>query len=94
VLRYKPQASDKVLRCSLGSLEVFSCCLMAEEDTALSIIDPMTINIELNANPLPEPRPSSASAALGLLAVPETQQRQLLLEVGRTVGLLQTHFGC
>ncbi|XP_076466689.1 LOW QUALITY PROTEIN: intermembrane lipid transfer protein VPS13D-like [Babylonia areolata] len=81
VLTFKPQAADKVLRCSLGSLEVFSCCLMAEEDTALSIIDPMTISIELNANPLPETRPTAASAALGLLAVPETQLRQLLLEV-------------
>ena len=78
---YKPQASDKVLRCSLGSLEVFSCCLMAEEDTALSIIDPMTISIELNANPLPEPRPLAAAPALGLLGVPETQLRHLLLEV-------------
>ncbi|KAL8611447.1 hypothetical protein ACOMHN_014502 [Nucella lapillus] len=81
VLTFKPQATDKVLRCSLGSLEVFSCCLMAEEDTALSIIDPMTISIDLNANPLPEPRPTAATAALGLLAVPETQLRQLLLEV-------------
>lgn len=81
VLRYKPQASDKVLRCSLGSLEVFSCCLMAEEDTALSIIDPMTISIELNANPLPEFKPSSTSTTLGLLSVPETQLKQLLLEV-------------
>ena len=81
VLMYKPQSSDKVLTCSLGSLEVFSCCLMAEEDTALSIIDPMTISIELNANPLPELKPTTASTAVGLLAVPETQLRQLLLEV-------------
>ncbi|KAK7503179.1 hypothetical protein BaRGS_00005444, partial [Batillaria attramentaria] len=81
VLMYKPQASDKVLSCSLGSLEVFSCCLMAEEDTALSIIDPMTISIELNANPLPEPKRTAATAAMGLLAVPETQLRQLLLEI-------------
>lgn len=81
VLLYKPQALDKVLSCSLNSMEAFSCCLMAEDDTALSIIDPMTISIELNANPLPEFKSTSTSASLGLLAVPETQLRQLLLEV-------------
>ena len=91
VLMYKPQSSDKVLTCSLGSLEVFSCCLMAEEDTALSIIDPMTISIELNANPLPELKPTTASTAVGLLAVPETQLRQLLLEVREVVTAVDSY---
>ena len=65
---------------------------MAEEDTALSIIDPMTISIELNANPLPELKPTTASTALGLQVAPETQLRQLLLEV-REMGLLQLFAG-
>lgn len=54
---------------------------MAEEDTALSIIDPMKISIDLNANPIPEPCFTKSAAGMGLLAVPETQMRQLLLEV-------------
>ncbi|XP_048240313.1 vacuolar protein sorting-associated protein 13D-like isoform X2 [Haliotis rufescens] len=78
VLMYKPQARDKVLRCSLQSIEVFSCCLMSEEDTSLSIVDPMTISIEMNANPLPDLRPNPLG---GLLDVKEADQRQLLLEV-------------
>ncbi|XP_025097802.1 vacuolar protein sorting-associated protein 13D-like isoform X4 [Pomacea canaliculata] len=81
VLLYKPQSQDKVLSCSLKPLEVFSCCLMAEEDTALSIIDPMKISIDLNANPIPEPCFTKSAAGMGLLAVPETQMRQLLLEI-------------
>ena len=48
MLSYKPKNEEKLLSCSLQSLEVFSCCLAAEDETALSIIDPMTISIELN----------------------------------------------
>ncbi|GFN93642.1 vacuolar protein sorting-associated protein 13d, partial [Plakobranchus ocellatus] len=77
VILYKPQAQDKVLSCSLQSLELFSCCLMAEEDTALSIIDPTSVHVELNANPLPQPNP----IASGLLGLRDAQRRQLVLEV-------------
>ena len=34
---------------SLQSLEVFSCLLASIDDTALSIIDPVTVLIELNS---------------------------------------------
>uniref|UniRef100_T1J4D0 UBA domain-containing protein n=1 Tax=Strigamia maritima TaxID=126957 RepID=T1J4D0_STRMM len=48
VISYRPIICEKPLSCSLQSLEVFSCILGLEEDTALSIIDPVTVNIDLN----------------------------------------------
>ncbi|XP_041352246.1 vacuolar protein sorting-associated protein 13D-like isoform X2 [Gigantopelta aegis] len=78
VLTYQPRASDKVMRCSLQRIEVFSCCLMSEDDTALSIIDPLSISIELNANPAPALRPAPSC---GLLEAAEAAERKLLLEV-------------
>ncbi|CAH1239855.1 VPS13D [Branchiostoma lanceolatum] len=47
VLTYRPQMIARPVSCSLQSLEVFSCQLGNEQDTALSIIDPLTVNIEL-----------------------------------------------
>ncbi|XP_013405463.1 vacuolar protein sorting-associated protein 13D-like isoform X2 [Lingula anatina] len=47
VLSYR-SATERPLSCSLQSLEVFSCTLNAENETALSIIDPMTVSIELS----------------------------------------------
>ncbi|GFR72193.1 vacuolar protein sorting-associated protein 13D [Elysia marginata] len=81
VILYKPQAQDKVLSCSLQSVELFSCCLMAEEDTALSIVDPTSVHVELNANPLPQPNPSAS----GLLGLRDAQRRQLVLEISLKV---------
>ena len=50
VLAWRPHyKSQKPLSCSVQSLEIFSCNLSCEEDTALSIIDPMAGLIELNA---------------------------------------------
>lgn len=51
MLSYKPSGNERPLSCSLQSLEVFSCSLASEDDTALSIIDPVTVNIELNSSP-------------------------------------------
>ena len=79
MLSFRPKAQDKLLACTLQSLEVFSCSLQAEEDTAMSIVDPMTISIELNANPLPELKKDQSA---GLVEAKEVEQRELLLEVG------------
>jgi vacuolar protein sorting-associated protein 13D len=35
------------LHCSIDGLELFSCCVSHEDDTALSILDPVSIGIEL-----------------------------------------------
>ena len=51
VFSYKPDFPERPVSCSLQSLEVFSCSLAAEDETALSIIDPMSITIELNGSP-------------------------------------------
>ena len=50
VLTYKPDSKENPFSCGLEGLEVFSCGMSAEEDTALSIVDPSTVNIELKGN--------------------------------------------
>ena len=77
-MTYRPSSQDKLLSCSLQSIEVFSCSLLSEEETALSIIDPLMINIDLNANPLPD---LGKSLSTGLLEASEIRQKNLLLEV-------------
>jgi vacuolar protein sorting-associated protein 13D len=47
VLNYRPHEVLKTMSINLNNLEVFSCALNAEEETALSIIDPVTINMEI-----------------------------------------------
>lgn len=48
MLTYKPVNLEKPLSCSLNNCEMFSCVLGMEDDTALSIIDPVTLNMEVN----------------------------------------------
>ncbi|XP_054721064.1 intermembrane lipid transfer protein VPS13D-like [Uloborus diversus] len=52
VITWKEFCIDKPLSCNLQSLEVFSCILGVEEDTALSIIDPLTVSIEVVNKPV------------------------------------------
>ncbi|XP_060529289.1 intermembrane lipid transfer protein Vps13D isoform X2 [Cylas formicarius] len=47
VIKYRPNHPDKPLSCSLNNCEMFSCVLGVEEDTALSIIDPITLNVDV-----------------------------------------------
>ena len=50
MLAYRPNHfSERPLTISLQSLEVFSCILANVDETALSIIDPVTVLIELNS---------------------------------------------
>ena len=72
---YKPNA-EKSLVFHLRSVEVFSCCLAAEDETALSIIDPMELTLELNVCQV-KTQPRSA----GLLDVGVSDNRQPILEV-------------
>ncbi|KAF5273971.1 hypothetical protein FQA39_LY01087 [Lamprigera yunnana] len=48
VLSYKPHITEKPLFCNLNNCEMYSCVLGMEEETALSIIDPVTLNLEVN----------------------------------------------
>ncbi|XP_048417069.2 intermembrane lipid transfer protein VPS13D isoform X1 [Stegostoma tigrinum] len=51
VLTYKPRLVDRPFSGSLGGIEVFSCRLGSEQETALSIIDPVNVQMELIGNP-------------------------------------------
>ncbi|KYO48961.1 vacuolar protein sorting-associated protein 13D isoform A [Alligator mississippiensis] len=50
VLTYKPKLLDRPFSGSFFGIEVFSCRLGNEQDTALSIIDPVQIQMELIGN--------------------------------------------
>lgn len=52
IVSYRPAEITKVMSINLNHLEVFSCVLGNEEDTALSIIDPVTVNLDLRKNTL------------------------------------------
>lgn len=47
IINFKPQQLDKILSCNFNHCELFSCILGMEDETALSILDPVTINCEL-----------------------------------------------
>ncbi|XP_074499140.1 intermembrane lipid transfer protein VPS13D isoform X1 [Sebastes fasciatus] len=51
VLTYKPRLLDRPFSGSLAGIEVFSCRLGSEQETALSIIDPVNIQVELCGSP-------------------------------------------
>ena len=53
VLAYRPDLADRPFSCNLNNAEVFSCKLGHEEDSALSIIDPVTINVEIAGRSVP-----------------------------------------
>uniref|UniRef100_W8AYT3 Vacuolar protein sorting-associated protein 13D n=1 Tax=Ceratitis capitata TaxID=7213 RepID=W8AYT3_CERCA len=50
VLQYRPNNHICPVSIDVNHLEVFSCILGAEEQTALSIIDPFSLNMELKNN--------------------------------------------
>ena len=47
VMAFRPACKERPLSCNLNNAEVFSCVLGKESETALSIIDPVTINLEV-----------------------------------------------
>ncbi|XP_015598611.1 vacuolar protein sorting-associated protein 13D isoform X2 [Cephus cinctus] len=47
VYRSNPQHGEKPLSCNLSRCELFSCILGMEDETALSIIDPVSASLEL-----------------------------------------------
>ncbi|XP_074642818.1 intermembrane lipid transfer protein VPS13D-like [Tubulanus polymorphus] len=79
VLAYKPKFVERPLSASLQSLEVFSCCLASETETALSIIDPMTVTIELHGS---SGFSKSSTGPSGLLDATVDEDRPPLLEIG------------
>ena len=55
VISYRPQFQERPVSCNLNQCELYSCFLGFEDETALSIIDPVTINIEINDQPQKNP---------------------------------------
>jgi vacuolar protein sorting-associated protein 13D len=53
VIAYRPDMVDRPFSCNLNNAEVFSCVLGNEEESALSIIDPVTINFEIAGRNVP-----------------------------------------
>ncbi|XP_065089816.1 intermembrane lipid transfer protein Vps13D isoform X2 [Ochlerotatus camptorhynchus] len=47
VVSYRPFEVNKTMSINLNNLEVFSCVFGSEDGTALSIIDPVTVNMDL-----------------------------------------------
>ena len=60
MIAYRPDLPERPFSCNLNNAEVFSCVLGHEADSALSIIDPVTINVEISGR-----RPNSSGAAGG-----------------------------
>ncbi|KAH3833861.1 hypothetical protein DPMN_107177, partial [Dreissena polymorpha] len=81
VVSYQPQSTDKMLSCTLRSLEVFSCNLQAEEETALSIVDPVTFQVTIEKNSRVMPIRRDSPTQLGIMDTRVFKQGQLLLEV-------------
>ena len=75
VLAFRPSLRERPLSCNLNNAEVFSCVLGKEEETALSIIDPVTINIEVWG------RGEVLPASKGLLDVSEEKEIERILEI-------------
>lgn len=52
IVSYRPSDANTSMSINLNHLEVFSCILGSEEDTALSIIDPVTVNLDVKCGVL------------------------------------------
>ncbi|XP_044138116.1 LOW QUALITY PROTEIN: vacuolar protein sorting-associated protein 13D [Bufo gargarizans] len=74
VLTYRPKLVDRPFSGSLFGIEVFSCCLGNEHDTALSIIDPVHVQIELVGN-------SAYQNSSGLMDAFNTEDFPPILEI-------------
>ncbi|MGH0118333.1 UNVERIFIED_CONTAM: hypothetical protein FKN15_048569 [Acipenser sinensis] len=74
VLTYKPRLAERPFSGSLAGIEVFSCRLGSEQETALSIIDPVNVQVELMGNP-------TYQSSSGLLDAFNTEDFPPLLEI-------------
>ena len=71
LLTYRPQIQSKPLSCQLNRVEIFSSQLNLEEETALSIVDPATISIEIVGK-------SSATNVKGIMDATSSELQQIL----------------
>nr|XP_033778552.1 vacuolar protein sorting-associated protein 13D isoform X3 [Geotrypetes seraphini] len=74
VLTYKPKLVDHPFSGSLSGVEVFSCRLGNEQETALSIIDPVQVQVELMGT-------SSDQSGFGLMDAFSSEDFPPILEI-------------
>jgi len=55
---------EKLLNCSIDGLELFSCNLSNEDETALSILDPVTVSLEIKPPEMHMPTKSARSKGI------------------------------
>ena len=77
VIAYRPDMVERPFSCNLNNAEVFSCFLGNEDGSALSIIDPVTINFEI--------------AGRQIAGVPSKGLTDLLVDKKDTYNLLGTY---
>ena len=79
--RSPPSTSSipNTLHCTVESLEMFSCSLQNEDETALSIVDPVTIGVELK--PLATPNTLSKHLGTHTLEVHVLHKYSVMVEI-------------
>jgi vacuolar protein sorting-associated protein 13D len=86
VIAFRPDMTDRPFSCNLNNAEVFSCVLGHEDESSLSIIDPVTINFEIGGRNSSCKKPSKGlldiaeaegSGGVGGMAVERTAEIQL-----------------
>ena len=80
VLSYRPSFIERPLSCNLSNCEVYSCLLSAEQESALSILDPVVVNIDMMDRGSKTPDLASG-AALTLHHVVEISFHQINLRL-------------
>lgn len=79
VVSFKPCQENEPLSCNLNHCEVFSCVLGMEDETALSIVDPVTINMDLKRQACTEASGSDGSSIEQVLVIQTAQQLNVRL---------------
>ena len=70
---FKP-TGEKLLNCTVEGLELFSCSLSNEDETALSILDPVSLSLELKP-------PDRSTPSSPLSTSPSNNKKHHVLEV-------------
>ena len=71
VLTFRPQVLSKPLSCHFNQVEIFSSILSMEEDSALNVVDPVTISVEVVGK-------STTSNVQGILDATSSELQQTL----------------
>ncbi len=96
ILKFRSdRSSEKTINCSIDGLELFSCALCNEDETALSILDPVSISVDVRPPPTSGGRTSRPPSTSGSGDNGSAQ----VLEVSYVIKILfqatcRLHFSC